>query len=79
MKPWRNGGRIWPSFGGPPKAEGRAGRRERPPNGEPPFSGFTYFQTISSFGVTSKTVPFVPEQMSVSPLGRRWAPEMNGA
>jgi hypothetical protein len=43
------------------------------------LAGLTYFQTVSPFGVTSKTVPLVPEQTSVLPLGCRWAPETNGA
>ena len=41
-----------------------------------PLTGLTYFQTISLSGVTSKTVPLAPEQMSVLPLGSRCAPEM---
>ena len=41
------------------------------------MAGFTYFQTISLSGVTSKTVPLAPEQTMVLPLGRRSAPEMN--
>ena len=40
------------------------------------MTGFAYFQTTSLSGVTSKTVPLTPEQMSVFPLGSRCAPEM---
>ena len=57
-----------------------------PLNGEPGppkngtlLSGFTYFQTISFSGVTSKIEPFKLLQTSVSPLGRRLAPDMNAA
>ena len=48
-----------------------------PPPGPLPRTGLTYFQTISFSGVTSNTVPFAPEQISVLPLGKRCAPEMN--
>ena len=39
-------------------------------------SGFMNFQTTSLPGVTSKTVPPRLSQMSVSPLERRFAPDM---
>jgi hypothetical protein len=52
-------------------------RRAGGPKGAPSLTGLTYFQTISFSGVTSKTVPLAPEQMSVLPLASRWAPEMN--
>jgi hypothetical protein len=41
-------------------------------------TGFMYSQTVSPDGVTSKNVPFQPLQISVLPLDRRVAPEMNG-
>jgi hypothetical protein len=37
-------------------------------------TGFTYSQTISLLGVTSKKRPGAPSQISVLPLGSRWAP-----
>ena len=56
----------------------RPRRAARSPRAGPicPLTGLTYFQTISFSGVTSKIVPLAPEQMSVLPLGSRWAPEM---
>src|SRR5262245_27669920 len=38
--------------------------------------GFTYSQTISPAGVTSKIRPFEPSQIRVFPLGCRWIPLM---
>ena len=38
-----------------------------------------YCQTVSPSGVTSRTVPLLPTQISVLPLGSRWAPDRNGA
>ncbi len=40
-------------------------------------NGFTYSQTVSPSGVTSKNYPSPPLQMSVLPLSSRWAPEMD--
>ncbi len=68
---WRNAGNTWFGRGGPP--------RPKPPGPKPPFTGFTYFQTTSLSGVTSKSVPLGPEQIIVLPLGSRWAPEMKKA
>src|SRR6516162_6746794 len=39
-------------------------------------NGFTYSQTISPDGVTSKKRPFAPSQIRVFPLGWRCAPLM---
>jgi len=53
------------------------GRTAGGPIGPPgPALGIAYFHTVSLSGVTSNTAPALPEQISVSPLGSRWAPEI---